>query len=175
MNRKWKTIVVSLLALALIVGVQGVVLAKATKVEVKGRSKLVWDFDPEKLWFDNGGNMHVKDMAANGFFRLESMDGDPILDGYHTVILSCMTRDYYGPCDGPIIITAEEGGEVLWEGHIHLMAVNRITSGQIVAQGRGDFEGTQLKLDIQEDDPYPGTPDPNTYDLVGRLLYRHDE
>ena len=177
MNRKMKRriIVVSLLTLALIVGVQGSVLAKATKVDVKGDCDLTWTWPlTGKQWRDGANHLHMVDTEATGGFSLYSVDGDGfVFSGWQKVILSCNLADYYGPCHGTIAISDEKDGTVFWEGRIQLTTVDRMTSGQIVAHGRGPYEGTQLKLDWQERDDLG--PNPDVFKLAGRLQYPHGE
>ena len=182
MNRKkWRIIAVSLLTLALIVGVQGAVLAKATEVEVEGVFTGAWKNKTGRGWPDNGGNWHfVRQDFGTAWsdpyepFELNSMtDGSRNVTGELNMVLSCkLAPPGSGPCKGPVTIT-DESGTVLWEGRVHLMVVAMISSGQIVAQGAegGPYEGTQLKLDVQE--RLDGPPD--VFDLTGRLLYPHGE
>ena len=194
MNRmmKRRIIVVSLLTLALIVGVQGSVLARATQVEVEGVFQGGWKNTSGRGWPDNGGNFHfvrqdfgttwcvVKPPPAPPAspcvpFQLNSVnDGSVSVTGDLNMILSCTLAPPFGsgPCKGPVTIT-DEFGTVLWEGRGHLMVVEMISSGQIVAQGAEGtrYVGTQLMLDVQE--RLVGPPD--VFDLTGRLLYPHGE
>ena len=107
-------------------------------------------------------------------FHLNSVsDGSLNLTGDLTMKLSCtLAPPGSGPCKGPVTIT-DVDGTVLWEGRVHLMVVAMISSGQIVAQGRGPFEGTQLKLDVQEREDLG--PNPDVFKLTGRLLYPHGQ
>ena len=177
MNRKkWRIIAVSLLTLALIVGVQGAVLAKATKVEVTGDLAGAWDRESGDQWFSRDpipgvrpGRLHIKDTDFNGYFNLPDLG----VAGHHTMVLSCSIERVIpvggtGPCKGPITIWDAED-KVLWEGQVFLYVVDMISSGRIVAHGveGGPYEGTQLKLDAQE--RLVGPPD--VFDLTGRLLY----
>jgi hypothetical protein len=169
MNRKkWSIIAASLLTLALIVGVPGLVLAKATKVEVTGELAGAWDPPSGVQWWSRPGRLHITDTDFKGYFNLPDLG----VEGHHTMVLSCSLErpPGTGPCKGPITIREEEGGTVLWEGQVFLYVVEMVSSGQIVAQGRGPFEGTQLKLDVQE---IGGSTD--VFELTGRLLYPHGE
>jgi hypothetical protein len=172
MNRKkWRIIAVSLMILALILGMQSVVLAKSRKVRVTGNCSMGW-VDPGRQWWDNGGHLHVVNARAVGDFTLDSVD-DPSfpVDGELTVILSCIADPLSGPCHGSITFRDGPDGTVLWEGRIHLTNVNMMTSGHVVAHGRGPYEGTQLKLDWQERDDLG--PNPDVFALSGCLLYPH--
>jgi hypothetical protein len=172
MNRKkWRIIIGSLLVLALIVGVQGAVLAKATKVEVYGRGEVT--SKTGTMRWDKGGNLHVLELVCPGTIWLETVDGEPILNGEWEIVLRANMdyedESYTGPGSGTIVIT--EGETVLWEGRIHGYFDRLILSGKITAHGRDRFEGMQLQLDVQEDSPIPGgNQDPDLYTLTGRLL-----
>jgi hypothetical protein len=156
----------------LIVGIQGVVLAKATKVEVTGELAGEWFPLTGVQWWsrqpgpDRPGRLHIVDTDFKGYFDLPTLG----VEGHHTMALSCSLERPIGtgPCKGPITIRDAEGGTVLWEGRVFLYVVDMISSGQIVAHGAegGPYEGTQLKLDVQEVD---GSTD--IFALSGRLLY----
>lgn len=118
--------------------------------------------------------MHVSKVEGAGSFDLQSVGGDSVdFAGFQTTVLTCVLDETFsGPCSGPITVTAEDG-TVAWEGHLHAQLVGLIASGKMTAQGRGLFEGAQLKLDVQEAAPTPGNPDPNVYFFTGRIRYPH--
>jgi hypothetical protein len=178
MNRKkWQIIAISLITLALIVGVQGAVLAKAAKVDVTGELAGTWVPASGDQWFSRDpipgvrpGRLHIVDTDFEGYFNLPDLG----VEGHHTMVLSCSLERVIpyggtGPCKGPITIWDAED-TVLWEGQVFLYVVDMISSGQIVAHGveGSPYEDTQLKLDVQE---IGGSTD--VFELSGQLLYPH--
>jgi len=176
---KRRIVLVSVMTLALIVALQSLVLAKATDVEVAGVWTAASKNKTERGWPDNGGNWHFVTQPFGSTWtdpyvplQLNSAsDGSPIVTGNLDMVLSCkLTPPGSGPCKGPATIT-DETGTVLWEGQGHLMVVAMVSTGQIVVQGRGPYEGTHLVLDVQE----IGTGNTDVFDVTGRLLYPHGQ
>jgi hypothetical protein len=163
--------VLAVLSIGLVVSIPGSVLARGTLTVVEGRADLLDDVEGAEPRSDSAGNLHFHQVLAQGDFSLQ---GDGIaIDGTQTLVLNgSVDRSFSGPFSGTFTVrTLLEGQDtVIWEGHVHGQVVHLIFTGRITAHGQGPFAGMLLQLDVQEDDPTPETPNPETFDLTGWIL-----
>ena len=162
---------VSLLAIVLLANVLGPALAKSTVTDVEGRADLLGGPPVGEIRPDAAGNLHLRNYTATGSLFLDG--GHIRIDGKNTMVLNGnVDSTLTGPLSGTYTVLTDIGGQdtVIWEGRVHGNVVNAIFSGKVVAQGRGPYAGMQLKLDILEDLPSPGDPNPERFTVVGQIL-----
>lgn len=166
----------SLLVICLVVTTQGTILAKAAKTEVTGVHDLSNPIvvEPGVEFFDEAGNKHLQKRVVKG--PASFTIGDETVEGWTLVEVNNL---YDGTGSGPAhgwFIHFDTEGTMIWEGRYEGRNVNMIFSGKFQAQGRGPYAGMKVIGTSQEIAPtYPGNPDPNIYDLEGRILDPHGE
>ena len=164
-----QALIVSLLVMSMLAGAQSSVLARSSKAVVTGSGDLSSEPISGKIWADAAGNFHFRELTFTGNIRLE---GDETIQGTQTLELTGYADPTQsGPFTGRYTIRDLEG-TVLWTGLIEGYSLNAISVARVVAQGRGPYAGTQLKLSIFEDAPTEENPDPQTFQIEGQILVR---
>jgi hypothetical protein len=153
---KGSLIVVSVLIIGLLISLQSMLLANATKKEVTG----VVDFSepafrfiaPGEEWVDNGGNTHIKGLVYEGAVSL-TIVGEQTIKGRDRIVINGVHDD---EGNGTYQITkktyfiGEYGDDptddnIFFEGRGQLMIKEyQTTSGHFQLTGHGEFAGTKL-------------------------------
>ncbi len=162
-------LILALMVVALLASVHSPVVASTSKAAITGFGNLSSEPISGKIWADAAGNFHFRDLTFRGDIWLE---GDEAIQGTQTLeITGCADPTQSGPFTGRYTIRALEG-TVLWSGVIEGYSLNAISVARVVAQGRGPYAGTQLKLAIFEDAATEENPDPQTFQMQGQILVR---
>jgi hypothetical protein len=169
-----RILLLSLLVIALLVGIQSTALARPTKTAVTGTGDLPPVPSTGVTWTDGAGNFHFRNLTFTGNVSLHG-EGIAIQGTQTLVIDGYADPTQSGPFRGVYTIRAVVDGKdtILWDGRIEGFSMYAQSFANIVAQGQGPFKGTQLKLDFVENTPTPENPAPQTFQLAGQVLDPH--
>jgi len=168
-HRIIQILVVSLIVAAMLAVNQAPVMARPGTGTVTGSGSLSSQPVSGTIWADGAGNFHFRKLTYTGNVFLE---GDVTIQGTQTLELTGYADPTQsGPFTGRYTICDLEG-TVLWTGVIEGYSLNAISVARVVAQGKGPYAGTQLKLSIFEDAPSGEIPDPQTFYIEGKILDR---
>ena len=161
-------LVMALVVVALLASIHSPVVA-TSKAAVTGFGNLSSEPISGKIWADAAGNFHFRELTFTGDISLEGYEA---IQGTQTLELTGYADPTQsGPFTGRYTIRDLEG-TVLWTGVIEGFSLNAISVARVVAQGRGPYAGTQLKLSIFEDAATEENPDPQTFHMEGQILDR---
>lgn len=147
-------IVLSVLIIGLLISLQSMLLANATKKEVTG----IVDFSetafrfiaPGEEWVDEGGNTHIKGRVYEGGVSLTI--GEQTIEGRDRIVINGVYNDKGGAFQitKKTYFIGEYGDDptddnIFFEGSGQLMTKeSQTTSGHFQLQGHGEFAGTKL-------------------------------
>lgn len=162
-------LVLALMVVALLASIHSPVVARPNKGAVTGFGNLSSEPISGKIWADAAGNFHFRELTFTGDIWLEGYEA---IQGTQTLELTGYADPTQsGPFTGRYTIHDLEG-TVLWTGLIEGFSLNAISVARVVAQGKGPYAGTQLKLAIFEDAATEENPDPQTFQMQGQILDR---
>jgi hypothetical protein len=163
-----------MLTAGILMAVQALVSAQPTRILVRGFSDLQNVPVGGEIVEDPAGNLHIKQFAQTGDFKLVELDGgDFAIQGTQVLVLNgVLDETESGPIAGRFTVTAEvdDVETVIWKGTIHGTLEGLHFIGHITAHGRGPYAGLILTLDVEEIAPTETT---EKFELTGSILDPH--
>jgi hypothetical protein len=148
--------VLALLVIGLLIGLQGTIFAKATKIPVTGALdySAIVVIDPGEVWVDEEGNTHTRKqvleapasliIAGETIDLLERFEINSVIDGegngnFHGWFI------FFIPPAGYISGDEIPTDSICFSGRYNGFDENFVFSGQFWSEGSGDFAGTKLR------------------------------
>lgn len=159
-----------LLTAGILMAVQALVSARATRTDVAGISDVQYTVGGERVP-DAAGNLHIKQLVQIGDFKLAGDGFD--MQGIQVLVLNgVLDATGSGPIAGRFTVKADIDGveTVIWEGMVHGALDGLHFIGQITAHGRGPYAGLRLRLDVEEIETTGTTEE---FEFTGSILDPH--